>query len=290
MYQHERKRKKPEVKTHNSTYCKKCKEDFLDEEDFFQHNSEAHGVERDGSYRCFGCGKLFNVRVSCLMHESRRCPQLVNGYECTLCNTFSQTRYHHEKHMRDHRQNNTMEVPSQEPNEHAFRCSKCGEEFTMKSEWSAHLKQHSINKEYICETCGKGFANISFLNLHRSRHMGERKYQCAHCDYRCTEKAYLAIHLRKHTKEKPYACDLCPVLLSTSSSLKRHRQSHFGVKPFVCTYGDCDKKFSGRKSLKEHIEVIHERTASHPCTLCDQEFLRAGGLRRHKKQKHPEEA
>ncbi|KAJ2940196.1 hypothetical protein O0L34_g11762 [Tuta absoluta] len=145
-------------------------------------------------------------------------------------------------------------------------------------------------KEFICETCGKAFSNRTLLNMHQTMHTGERKYHCAHCGFRCTQKQNLISHIRTHTKERPFQCDMCPARWTTQSSLQRHRRSHFGIKLHKCHYDNCDKKFAYPVSLKEHIAINHEGTASYPCTFCGQVYLRKGHLRKHWKKKHPEQA
>ncbi|KAJ2940194.1 hypothetical protein O0L34_g11760 [Tuta absoluta] len=263
-----------------SSYCNICCENFSDQDTFIKHNSEAHGIEKDGRFKCFGCGKLHQSRKARLGHEGQFCKELENGYKCSLCNRYLPKRGAYEKHMRDHRLNKVIELPE----DSLFKCNKCMEQFTKKADLKVHFESHAPKKMYVCETCGKVFSRRDYLNKHNVTHTGDKRYVCPHCGFRTTQKNNLTIHIRKHTDERPYSCDLCPQRCVSSSNLRAHRRRHLGLNSFQCTI--CNKKFGYRLSLKEHIAITHERSQSYPCEHCPSVYARKKGLKRHLLSKH----
>merc|ERR1719154_341730 len=51
----------------------------------------------------------------------------------------------------------------------------------------------------------------------------------------------------------------------------------------------CEKVFSNRNNLKQHIEIIHEKTVK-PCRICDETFTSRFAMEKHILVKHPETA
>lgn len=128
------------------TYCNICRKDFESTEMFTQHNSEAHGIEDNGQFKCFGCEKRFKSRRRRLGHEINFCKGLKDGYRCSICDRFLPKRGMYEAHMRDHRDNVAVVLP-----EDIFKCKKCNELFKTKNSLKSHMVVHETQKNFVCE-------------------------------------------------------------------------------------------------------------------------------------------
>uniref|UniRef100_A0A1E1WJY7 Protein krueppel n=1 Tax=Pectinophora gossypiella TaxID=13191 RepID=A0A1E1WJY7_PECGO len=145
-----------------STYCNICCLDLKSRETLIQHNSESHGVESNGEFKCFGCEKRFKTRKTRLGHEINFCKGLKDGYKCSLCDRHLPKRRMYESHMRDHRNNTTVELP-----EELFKCAKCYKQFNTRDNLKKHMKIHDGEKKnYVCESCGRVFTRQDYLHKH----------------------------------------------------------------------------------------------------------------------------
>lgn len=130
-----------------ATYCNICRLDLENAENFDSHNSEFHGIEKTGQYKCFGCEKLFKNRKTRLGHELNFCKGLKDGYKCDACGRFLPRRGMYEAHMRDHRTKGEVNLP-----EELFKCVKCDLLFKTKKLLDEHIVGHkSDTKKYVCE-------------------------------------------------------------------------------------------------------------------------------------------
>uniref|UniRef100_A0A7N8XM79 C2H2-type domain-containing protein n=1 Tax=Mastacembelus armatus TaxID=205130 RepID=A0A7N8XM79_9TELE len=112
-----------------------------------------------------------------------------------------------------------------------FRCSVCGQSFTLQGNLRMHMRIHSGERPYGCTVCGKSFGRRATLVRHVRSHTGEKPFTCMYCGHGFVEKGNLTKHLRIHTGEKPYCCDECGRRFSDNSNYKRHIRTHAGQKP-----------------------------------------------------------
>lgn len=91
--------KKRGVKKKTPTYCLICHTDLKTKENLLDHNLEVHG-DSNGSFKCFGCTKSFNIRNRRLKHERYLCKELKYGYKCDVCRIYLPTRTIWEQHFR----------------------------------------------------------------------------------------------------------------------------------------------------------------------------------------------
>lgn len=130
-----------------STYCNICHTDLITKENYQLHNSESHGVERKDQYKCFGCEKRFKSRKTRLGHEINFCKGLKDGYKCEICLRYLPKRRMFEAHMKDHRQNENVELPDD-----LFKCIKCFKLFKSKDKLKLHMIEHDGEKKnFVCE-------------------------------------------------------------------------------------------------------------------------------------------
>lgn len=130
-----------------STYCNICHTDLKSEENFGIHNSKSHGVENKDQFKCFGCEKRFKSRKTRLGHEINFCKGLKDGYKCEVCLRFLPKRRMYEAHMKDHRENENVELPDD-----LFKCIKCFKLFKSKEKLKCHMIVHDGEKKnFVCE-------------------------------------------------------------------------------------------------------------------------------------------
>jgi uncharacterized Zn-finger protein len=119
------------------------------------------------------------------------------------------------------------------------------------------------SKPYKCqyEGCGKRFTKSSNLTQHLRIHSG----------------MVMAWHYSVNINifflgEKPFQCDLCGRSFRQSGNLTKHLKSHENAhlrwnrstseKPFKCPHEGCDKSFTAKSSLQNHIRSHSEEAAA----------------------------
>ena len=94
-------------------------------------------------------------------------------------------------------------------------------------------------------------------------------------------------HIEELSNEvlKPFKCSQCSARFTKKRSIKVHIDSvHEGRRPFECKI--CQATFKGRGGLKFHTESIHEGKKPFVCSICTSlyitsAFARKGDLKRH---------
>ena len=94
-------------------------------------------------------------------------------------------------------------------------------------------------------------------------------------------------HIEELSNEvlKPFKCSQCSARFTKKRSIKVHINSvHEGKRPFECKI--CQATFKGRGGLKFHTESIHEGKKPFVCSICTSlyitsAFARKGDLKRH---------
>ena len=80
-----------------------------------------------------------------------------------------------------------------------------------------------------------------------------------------------------------YPCDRCDKQFSYRKSLYQHiRSAHEGIK-YPCN--NCIYEATTRESLNRHFQTVHEGV-KYPCNLCNSRFAEKAKLYFHRKNKH----
>ena len=82
-----------------------------------------------------------------------------------------------------------------------------------------------------------------------------------------------------HEKQNIVQCDKCDKYFSRKHCLKEHiRNVHEGHEDFKCP---CGKSFSQQGVLKRHIYTVHEGQKDFKCEFCKKSFSQKAGLKKH---------
>lgn len=157
-------------------------------------------------------------------------------------------------------------------------------EMAFKREYKERrLPRNTKEKNFMCDICGKQYSKHNLLRKHVVRHHKEEDgaklfpYSCQHC-----ENVYITERqLLHHQKQPPRPCEVCGVIFKCIGLLWPHRRDHNSV----CQV--CDKAFSGRNSLVQHMKIAHQEK-NIPCPKCDKMFSFESFKNQHIAKAHPE--
>ncbi|XP_022218534.2 zinc finger protein 358 [Drosophila obscura] len=138
-----------------------------------------------------------------------------------------------------------------------FMCNLCGNVYTKKSLFTAHMMAHADYKPHQCEICDKSFRQMGELRAHIRRHTGERPYKCLYCERHFYDRSERVRHERVHTNTRPYECKECGKAFTHTAILKNHSLVHSGEKNYNCAV--CSKSFTLMHQLKAHQQTIVHR-------------------------------
>ncbi|XP_041378292.1 uncharacterized protein LOC121390525 isoform X2 [Gigantopelta aegis] len=168
-----------------------------------------------------------------------------------------------------------------------LRCDVCEVVFQKSREKSFHI--HKIHgpearMEFPCDICGFILETRRGLNWHRSYYHSistknnKNQLYCAKCDFEAKDSQELKLHKKTHLEERKF-CDICQKTFSKSTDLKTHIQAvHLKSKSVPCTI--CCKEFSHYRYLAAHMEW-HSNERKHLCNICGRCFKKAAILREH---------
>lgn len=185
---------------------------------------------------------------------------------CDICQKTFTSKPNYVKHLRDH----TVEKE--------FVCHECQKAFAYRCHLIQHVRTHTGEKPFICNECQKGFAKIGDLKRHLRTHSGERPFVCQECAKAFSNRSDLKKHLLTHTGEKPYVCGVCHKAFSQIANLNQHFRTHTGEKPYACE--ECHKEFADKSHLNVHVR-IHTGEKLFVCEVCRKAFSRPDSLKRH---------
>ena len=109
------------------------------------------------------------------------------GLLCKICNELFSTKSLLYKHLRGH-----------SSDEKPFKCSECGQGFTLSSNLRQHRIIHRGYKPFQCEFCGKKFMRSNVYKQHRRIHTGEQMHKCGLCPSEFLQKYALVKHMKKN--------------------------------------------------------------------------------------------
>lgn len=93
---------------------------------------------------------------------------------------------------------------------------------------------------------------------------------CSECDKVFLDRGQMMCHKRGvHGPHVESICNVCDKVLRNPARLRVHMLTHDPVKP-MCEH--CQKSFSCKKSIIEHMNVVHKQGTPHICEQCGKKF------------------
>lgn len=149
----------------------------------------------------------------------------------------------------------------------AFLCPKCPSLFTKSEEFNQHLKHAHKPGVYNCLECGRSFPRKSTFDHHAQMHVVRT---CRKCVRQFTNR----ICYREHRMQ----CE--PEAIVKKDTMPRNQRSNVrDLAVFICDY--CDKHYSLRSGLQNHILWIHMNHKPHQCQWCGKRFFTLGRMTEH---------
>lgn len=84
------------------------------------------------------------------------------------------------------------------------------------------------------------------------------------------------------SRSRDYLCDICGKTYTQSSHLWQHLRFHQGVKPFKCTVEGCERRFTIRPDLNDHVRKFHTLERPYQCLVCGKRFLTGSVFYQHR--------
>ena len=169
-----------------------------------------------------------------------------------------------------------------------YQCDRCDKKFTASSTLKQHIDSIHLGVKFNCDICSAPFTRKDTLKKHiNSVHLNLKPLQCDECDYSCARGSDLKTHVDSvHTKIRFHCSfDGCDKSFSQKTSLAQHLKLHEGQ---VNLCDQCGKTLSTKQHLNNHKKQVHSDSRPFQCTIsgCDKSFKRKSDLTMHLKQVH----
>ena len=162
------------------------------------------------------------------------------------------------------------------------QCEKCPSAFPTERELISHKDIHSA-KDIQCKDCKFLTKTKGCLSIHIKRiHMKKKSHRCQDCNKRFVSKTELKSHCQIHMEDRRrlFQCQICSYLAMNEKGLNCHQETHLGAR-VTCHF--CDKTFSHKSSLRDHIKKVHQETkySLFNCFSCSKAYKNKNHLKRH---------
>ncbi|KAI5702544.1 hypothetical protein M8J76_004546 [Diaphorina citri] len=164
----------------------------------------------------------------------------------------------------------------------SYTCDVCSKSFLKFSKLIYHdqLKhKHLLETQGAqCDQCSEVFLNANRLDTHILMKHATRQHQCPHCMNSYVSWNSLRVHMYQHTEKNK--CSECNKLFSSKFSLMDHmNRTHRKVKLHACMY--CDKTFCSLGEVNRHERHVHFNMTRYKCHACDVETKTRQALDNH---------
>ena len=207
-------------------------------------------------------------------------------HACDFCGLYKSSKEALEKHVNEKHKGDGI-APTETPR---FRCHTCGKAFETQFKLNRHqVVVHSNYNSLKCEICFEKFSHRKRLRAHIFNEHPNDFVHCDRCQKSFTKEEALNDHL-KFDHANDVTCELCAKTCMSMSALKahmknQHRDPDEKKERFFCD--QCGKSFTVKNSLREHINVAHNKNAKKlECEICHAKFNYKTNLQAHKKAQH----
>lgn len=161
-------------------------------------------------------------------------------------------------------------------------CKDCSETFTTFKQLKHHYNTVHNQRGYVM-CCDLRFEEATRLREHIRVHMNPATFHCSECKRNfCSKRSLLSHRLLFHLSDdqRRFSCKLCPKKFAKQYQLNAHMLGHKNEKDFPCL--NCDKLFTTRGALANHIKNIHERANETMCDICSKILKTKGAFLIHR--------
>ncbi|XP_034416224.1 general transcription factor IIIA, b [Cyclopterus lumpus] len=239
---------------------------------------EAHLCKHTGlkPFSCDNCDKSF-----CTRHQLTRHALNHSGEKTHICLADGCSK--------DFVSNGSMKNHMAQVHQHQekqYECDHqgCSRYFNKRNQLKAHKCEHQELLAFHCtvDGCTRGFPSHGKLKHHEKMHDG---YPCEKeaCPFHGKTWTEYLKHRKEHKVKVP--CGECTKLFNNAWFLHQHKQRvHSGDRrKLLCPKLGCDKKFTRRFNLENHVLGDHEGKKPFSCAhaCCGKSFAMKESLWRH---------
>ena len=237
-----------------SIYCDICEKTIIVKKrtTLTLHKFKVHDIKN-----CDKCGKLYNKFSNFASHVTRYCPCLPKV---------------------------------------KVKCGFCGRGLASKFRLKEHIKAKHSERE-LCDICDKMVVNLSEHKEqeHNPNHIKSIK-QCHLCGFTSSLKTSMYRHMQSRHKEHVMVnCPYCgkqvrDLNLTTHIRTKQcdRPEEERTLVRFQCD--QCEKTFTHKKGLRDHIKNVHNQEKNFKCELCDYKSFIKANVYLHVKRVHEKRA
>lgn len=189
-------------------------------------------------------------------------------FNCTLCtSTFKEKRYLFSHWKTVHVAQKTV------------KCEYCPEAFTYRAQRLRHVR---VVHPEVFEDIG-----ISTTGSTSTPSSNKKEFECKLCWVQFHRKKTLKKHLKnKHKDDENHSidertCDYCKKVYKRKKYLLVHIQEVHSTHTFTCERDNCGREFSLKRTLAQHIKIIHDDIGDFPCSMCTKTFRCRYELQQH---------
>ncbi|KAK9880741.1 hypothetical protein WA026_013064 [Henosepilachna vigintioctopunctata] len=241
-------------------------------------------------FACSYCNKLFSKREILMDHVTKVHPESLNlekncSIEISSVNDTPKTAM---------RSLATELLRKQRRQMSKVRCSVsgCCLKFESNEIKSLHEECHVSDKQLQCPLCKEKFSiwRLCSKHLWTFHNIDAGLYTCPICNkYKSNSPVAVMNHMDIHNIERQFICTECGKGFKQLNQLRNHALIHkkddiisASSLSLKCTI--CERYFANRKSLKKHIECVHEKSRPFVCTICGHKTSRKAMLELHLRQ------
>jgi len=192
--------------------------------DINSESSKIHGIERQQESNTFPLQKIKHEEETNFEKYDENLNHKTNGDFATFPKVKVNSPLNSPEATNDSPDSST-------PFEQKLHCKICDSSFSTKSLLYKHLRGHtSDEKPFKCSECGQGFTLSSNLRQHRIIHRGYKPFQCEFCGKKFMRSNVYKQHRRIHTGEEMHKCTLCPSEFLQKYALIKHLKKNHNIE------------------------------------------------------------